>query len=100
MFALDLGGPERLTHVALVRRAALLYDNSPIVLPLPAGLGRAFASLCESLLANPPITSAMLDVLQHDDRIDEATSCEMLGITLRPLDQTLQSYVGPESIPA
>ena len=54
-----------------------------------------FAAVVERLLANPPVTSAMLEVLQHDDRIDEATSCEQLGITLRPLDETLRSYVGP-----
>jgi uncharacterized protein YbjT (DUF2867 family) len=100
VLTLDLGGPERLTHVALVRRAARLYDNKPIVLPLPDRLSRIFASLCEALLANPPITSAMLAVLQHDDRIDEATSCKKLGITLRPLDDTLRNYVGPESLPA
>jgi hypothetical protein len=31
----------------------------------------------------------MLDVLQHDDRVDPRPACKQLGISLRPLDETL-----------
>lgn len=93
----DLGGPERLTHRALVAHAAGLYGKSPVIVPIPIGLVRCMAAAFEKLLANPPITIAMLEVLQHDDRIDEAKSCEQLGVRLTPLDETLRRYVGPGS---
>jgi len=93
----DLGGPERLSHRALVARAADLYDRAPRVVPIPLPLMRGVAATLERLLGNPPITVAMLEVLQHDDRIDEAKSCEQLGVRLTPLDETLRCYVGPES---
>jgi uncharacterized protein YbjT (DUF2867 family) len=93
----DLGGPERLTHRALLQRAAALYGRKPLVLPVPRALARGFASLCESMLGNPPITRAMLEILQHDDRIDEATICDELDLELTPLDETLRDFVGPES---
>jgi len=97
---LDLGGPERLTHRALVQRAADLHHRKPWILPIPLGLARTFASLMERLIANPPVTVAMFDVLQQDDRIDEAEACKLLRIELRPLDETLRSFVGPDSVPA
>jgi NADH dehydrogenase len=96
--ALDLGGPERLTHRALVMRAATLYDRRPFVIPVPLALARGAVATLERLLPAPPVTRAMLEILQHDDRIDEAKSCERLGIRLTPLDETLGRYVGPESL--
>ena len=92
----DLGGPERLTHRALVARAAALHRRTPVVVPVPMWLARGLVGLLERLLASPPVTVAMLEVLQHDDRVDEAKSCEQLGLRLTPLDETLRSYVGPE----
>jgi NADH dehydrogenase len=96
--ALDLGGPERLTHRALVQRAGELYRRKPWILPIPMSIGRAFAHVMARLLANPPITPAMFDVLQQDDRIDEAEACKALGLELRPLEDTLRSFVGPDSV--
>ncbi len=96
----DLGGPERLTHRALVQRAAALYDRKPIILPVPLGLAQGFAGLIERLLADPPVTRTMLEILQQDDRIDEAAICDELGLELTPLDETLRSFVGPESTTA
>ncbi|MCA9511866.1 MAG: hypothetical protein KC560_14240, partial [Myxococcales bacterium] len=56
---------------------------------VPLALARAFAAAAGALLANPPITSAMLGVLQHDDRVDPQPACARLGIALTPLDDTL-----------
>ncbi len=92
---LDIGGPERLTHRALVRRAAELHGGNPLVLPVPAALARGFARLAARLLGNPPVTPSMLEVLQQDDCVDEAESCAQLGIVLTPLDETLRCYIGP-----
>ena len=92
---IDLGGPERLTHRDLITRVASLHGRKPFIVPIPMWLARGFARSLEKLLSNPPVTVAMLEVLQHDDRVDEARSCETIGMTLKPLDSTLKAYVGP-----
>jgi hypothetical protein len=39
----------------------------------------------------------MLEVLEHDDRIDPAPACARLGLRLTPLDITLRRSVGPDA---
>ena len=87
---LDLAGPECLPHRDLVARAAAVLGRSaPAVLPIPLLAVRAFAGIASRLLANPPLTPAMLGVLQHDDRVDTGPACASLGLALTPLDETL-----------
>ncbi len=89
--ALDLAGPESLPHRALVARAAaLLGGPPPRVIPVPRAVAFAGAWLAERLLSDPPVTRAMLGVLDHDDRIDPAEACRRLGIALTPLDEMLR----------
>jgi NADH dehydrogenase len=95
--ALDLAGPESLSRRELLERCAALYDNHPRVLPVPAFFVNAFARLLEMLTANPPLTRAMVGVLDHDDDIDPGRACEQLGLSLTPLDETLAACVGPET---
>ena len=38
----------------------------------------------------------MLEVLEHDDRVDAEAAAKRLGITLTPLDETLRRCVGPQ----
>lgn len=88
---LDLAGPESLPRSALVRRAAALAGASgPAIVPIPLAAVRAFAALAERFAANPPLTRAMLEVLEHDDRVDPQPACAALGIALTPLDETLR----------
>lgn len=94
---LELGGPECLSQRQLVLRAAKLHGRTPIVVPIPLFLMRTFAAVMARVSANPPITPAMLGVLQHDDRVDSQAACRQLGIELTPLDETLRVCVGPES---
>jgi len=94
---LDLGGPERLTGRALIERAADLYGGRPVFVPVPTALAAVAVRILERLLPDPPITSAMLGVLQQDDRIDEDAACQTLDLTLTPLDETLRSFVGPDA---
>lgn len=82
---LDLAGPETLTRGALHRRAAAVLGRKTATLSLPLGLGLAAARLLE-WLPNPPVTRAMLGVLNQDDQVDMA-NC---GIDLTPLDETLR----------
>ncbi|MBK7949530.1 MAG: NAD(P)H-binding protein [Deltaproteobacteria bacterium] len=95
---LDAGGPECLSHRNLVLRAARHWQNEPRIHSLPHAIARAGVGVLERLLPNPPITRAMFDILQHDDRVDPRPFCEKLGLTLRPLDTTLADFVGPASV--
>lgn len=95
--AVDLGGPECLSHRELVARAAALHQRNPRVVPVPLGLARAAVSLLECTSKSPPMTLAMFDVLQHDDRVDTAPACKLLDLELTPLDETLRHCVGPEA---
>jgi NADH dehydrogenase len=90
---LDLAGPESLAHRELVARAARLLGRRPRVLPLPRGIAYAGAWLAERLLADPPLTRAMLGVLDSDDRVDPSEACRRLGIALTPLDEMLARAV-------
>lgn len=95
--ALDLAGPESLSHRELVLRAAALHGRTPRIVPIPLRMVRAFAAVAERVLANPPLTRAMLEVLEQDDRIDPAPACARLGLTLTPLSDTLRRTVGPKA---
>jgi uncharacterized protein YbjT (DUF2867 family) len=98
--ALDLAGAECLSRRELALRAAALYGNRPAVIPIPRWAMLAVAFLLETLLPNPPLSRAMVGVLDHDDRVDTAASCDRLGIHLTALDDTLERYVGPGADPA
>lgn len=96
--ALDLAGPESLSRRALLERAvAVTQGTMPTVLPVPFALNHAAAWLFEKLFANPPLTRAMLGVIDHDDAVDVGPACKALGITLTPLDETLRRCVATET---
>jgi uncharacterized protein YbjT (DUF2867 family) len=87
---LELAGPESLAHRALVERAAKLLGTNVAIASVPAPLAHAFAWLAERASAEPPITRAMLGVLEHDDAIDPEPARAKLGIALTPLDTALR----------
>jgi len=92
--SLDLAGPESLPRRALLARAArALGQSPPRILPLPLGALRLFAALAERL-AEPPLTRAMLGVLEHDDCVDPQPALRRLGIALHSLDETLRASLG------
>ncbi|MBW2295881.1 MAG: hypothetical protein JRG94_26870 [Deltaproteobacteria bacterium] len=95
--ALDFGGPEALSHRELVARAAGLYTNEIRVFGIPLFVMRVVAALMERTQDDPPLTNAMLGVLQHDDRIDNRVALEVLRVELTSLDDTLARYIGPRS---
>ncbi len=86
----ELAGPETLSRRDLIERmAAVIGREPPLVVSLPLGLGMMIAAIAERR-ANPPVTRAMLGVLDHDDRIDVVPTCERLGLKLTPLDEMLR----------
>jgi NADH dehydrogenase len=86
---LDLAGPEALSHRALVLRTAALLGRRPRIVPLPLAAVSAFAAALERFATDPPLTRAMLGVLEHDDRIDPFPAAARLGLELTPLERTL-----------
>ena len=94
---LELAGPEALPARELVARVAALRGGNPRILPVPLALAKAGAWLAERLLASPPLTRAMLEVLARDDRVDPEPARSRLGIELTPLAETLRRCCGPEA---
>jgi NADH dehydrogenase len=95
--ALDLAGPESLTRRELIARVArALGRRGPRIVPVPAALAFAAAALLERVLAEPPVTAAMLGVLEHDDDIDPRPAAQRLGLALTPLAETLAHTFAPE----
>ncbi len=93
--SLDLGGPEVLTRRALTLRAAhVLGMPEPLVISLPISVGMSIAWVMATLLANPPVTPAMLGVLDHDDEIDPQAALDALGIdSLTGLEEMLKAVL-------
>jgi NADH dehydrogenase len=86
--AIELAGLETLTRRELIKRAAACLGRSTVVWSLPIGVGMAIAAALERL-PNPPLTRAMLGVLDHDDCLDPLDTAGALSLTLTSLDQTL-----------
>jgi NADH dehydrogenase len=89
---IELAGPESLTREALILRAGACTGNRPRVISLPISMGLMVAALMERMIT-PPVTRAMLGVLDHDDRIDPMPAAELIGITLTSLDETLRRVI-------
>ena len=91
-----LAGPESLSHRELVERAARVLGREVSFRSIPRALALAFAWLAERASANPPLTPAMLGVLDHDDDVDPGPACRALGIELTALDAALRIGLGEE----
>ena len=91
--SLDLGGPEVLTREALTQRAAAVLGQETRVRSLPLALFMPLVRLFE-LSGNPPVTRAMLEVLDHDDQVDSRAALEALELeALTPLDDMLRTVL-------
>ncbi len=90
---IELAGPESLMRKALIERAGKLLGNKPTVISLPLAPGYLLAWIIEKVSSNPPVTRAMLGVLDHDDAIDTSAATNLLGLTLTPLDEVLRNVL-------
>ena len=88
-----LAGPTSLTRERLIEKTAKQLGVKVKVFSLPLLLGYILARLSEMLFSYPPITRAMLGVLDHDDDIDPLPSCKELGINLTALDEILEATI-------
>lgn len=85
---LDSIGPESVPLRELVLRAARLRGKRPLIVPVPTALLCALLAL-RTQLFGPGFTPEVIEVLLKDARLDPAPAAKALGITLRPLDETL-----------
>lgn len=91
---LDLAGPESLTRAELYRRAAAAIGRTTRVRSIPMFLGYTMAWFLELFMSEPPVTRAMLGVLDHDDDIDVAKALRLLELDkLTELDVMLHKTV-------
>ena len=90
-----LAGPTSLTRERLIIRVAKQLGVKVKVCSIPLFLGYALARIFEMLFSHPPMTTAMLGVLDHDDDIDPLPSCDDLGIKLTTLDAMLETTISP-----
>ena len=79
----------------VVLRVAALLGKNPRIVPFPLAFLRGIALLLERVSSAPPITRAMLGVLEHDDDIDSGPACSRLGLKLTPLADTLAHTFAP-----
>jgi uncharacterized protein YbjT (DUF2867 family) len=86
---LELAGPESLSREQLIHRAGALMSNRPAVISIPFVFGYTLAWLLERLSSNPPVTRAMLGVLDHDDFIVPDEAASLLDISLTTVDEML-----------
>ncbi len=86
----ELAGSESITRRELVKRAAKAMGRVPgMMIGLPMWLGYSIAKVL-AFLPSPPVTRDMLEILNHDDAIDASSGAETIGISLTPLDETLE----------
>jgi NADH dehydrogenase len=93
---LELAGPESLSHRALVQRAAAVLGTRVEISSVPKAFAEVFAWVAERASSNPPITRAMLGVVERDDAIDPEPARAKLGIALTPLDAALREALAGE----
>jgi len=87
--ALDLVGPESLTRRDLIQRCARLRGRAPLLLPVPVAVVRLALGLRERLLG-PGFSPEVLDVILDDVRLDPGPAAKACGVSLHPLDETLE----------
>jgi NADH dehydrogenase len=93
----ELGGPEILTHRALVERVLRDTNRNNPILPVPAGIGRLLALpmglMPKPLLTGDRITLLGIDNIVSDAAVKEKRTLSAFGILPRPLDAVLPSYL-------
>ncbi|MGV3491523.1 MAG: complex I NDUFA9 subunit family protein [Devosia sp.] len=93
----ELGGPDVVTHRALIERVLVETQRSNLLVPMPAGLAR-LAAIPFSLLPEPLLTADQVDLLQIDNVVSEAAKREKrtltaFGVTPTGMDAILPSYL-------
>jgi len=88
-----LAGKVSLTREDLIKKAAEFLGVKVKIFSLPIALGISLAWILEKLFDDPPVTRAMLGVLDHDDNVDPKQTCKQLDIRLTSLEDLLKTIM-------
>ena len=88
-----LAGKVSLTREDLIKKAAEFLGVKVKIFSLPIALGISLAWILEKLFEDPPVTRAMLGVLDHDDNVDPKQTCKQLDIRLTSLEDLLKTIM-------
>ena len=93
----ELGGPEVLSNRALVEKVLAGANRRNPILPLPSAIGQLLA-FPMAILPKPLITGEQVTLLGIDnvvsaEAIKEKRTLAGIGITPRPIDAVLSSYI-------
>ena len=93
----ELGGPDVLTNRALVERVLRATNRTNPILPLPGAVGQLLA-FPMGILPNPLVTGEQVTLMGIDnvvspEAVKEKRTLQAIGITPRPLDAVLPSYI-------
>lgn len=80
---IELGGPEVLSYLEVLRRVAGSLGKKRIFLRVPLGLARFGVRLAAAILATPPITPDELTMLVSGNRADTTLCGELFGLPRR-----------------
>ncbi len=95
---LELGGPEVLTHKALMQRILAVSGRRNPLLPMPAGVAKLLALPLGVLPWRPLITGDQVTLLGVDNVVSDAaiatrSTLEGIGIVPTPMDAILPGYM-------
>lgn len=82
-------GPEALSFVELLERAARGRGRRIVRFHVPIRLARPAVALAAALLPDPPITPGQLAMLEEGSTCDPAPAARAFGLVLRPIDDIL-----------
>jgi NADH dehydrogenase len=93
----ELGGPEVLTHRALMQEILRQTNRSNLLLPIPEGLGFVLAAPL-SLLPTPILTADQVRLLAVDNVVSDAAARDgrtlaAFGVTPTTMEAVLPSYL-------
>ncbi len=80
----SLGGPMPLSLRQMTERILIAMNASRILVGVPVAVLKPLIGLGERLLPNPPVTTALLDLLKVDNVIDRNDLADQLGISPTP----------------
>jgi NADH dehydrogenase len=91
----ELVGPQGITFKGLVEKTAALQGREISVGSIPIWSAKLFAAL-GSIVKGGGISPTVIDVITSDEKV-ETNADQALGITLTPLDTTLQKIITAQS---
>jgi NADH dehydrogenase len=94
----EVGGPETLSMREVIAHALRAAGIRRPIIPGPAALIR-LGAVPLTLLPSPPLTPDAVDFINQPATVDVAPLLERMPRRLTPLDEGLDSYLGPDHSP-